>query len=298
MELRHLRYFVAVAEELHFGRAARRLNIAASPLSQRIRECEKELGVPLFVRTSRKVTLTEEGRLFLEHVRPALAQLDKAHEAIHAAHRGRAGRIAIGAVPAATYSLVPAILREFNHLRPAVDIRFLEMSSTQQRAALLERRIDVGFTRQAAADPAMQATILAKERLCVALPADHPRAHQENLRLADLASDGFILFSRHLNPELHDWIIAACQDAGFSPRVAQEGNDAHTILALVAAGLGVAMVTASLQKLTRPEVVYRDLPLQDTREIELSLVWRRREHSPLVEIFVKTAQAVAQTMHP
>jgi DNA-binding transcriptional LysR family regulator len=295
MELRHLRYFVAVAEELHFGRAARRLNIAASPLSQRIRECEEELGVPLFVRTSRKVALTEEGRLFLEHVRPALAQLEKAHEAIHAAHRGRAGRIAIAAVPAATYTLVPAILREFNRLRPAVDIRFLEMSSSQQRPALLERRIDVGFTRQAVADPALQAATLAKERLCLALPADHPRAHQENLRLGDLTTDGFILFARHMNPELHDWIIAACQDAGFSPRVAQEGNDAHTILALVAAGLGVAMVPASLKKLARPEVVYRDLPPEDTREIELSLIWRRRERSPLVELFVKTASAVAQT---
>ncbi len=296
MELRHLRYFVAVAEELHFGRAARRLNIAASPLSQRIRECEKELGVPLFVRTSRKVTLTEEGRLFLEHVRPALAQLEKAHEAIRAAHRGRAGRIAIAAVPAATYTLVPAILREFNRLRPAVDIRFQELSSTQQRAALLERRIDVGFTRQAAADPALQAATLAKERLCVALSADHPRAHQENLRLGDLATDGFILFSRHLNPEFHDWIIAACQDAGFSPRAAQEGNDVHTILALVAAGLGVAMVTAPLKRMAMPGVIFRDLASENTREIELSLVWRRRERSPLVEIFVKTAQAVAQTM--
>lgn len=293
MEFRHLRYFVAVAEELHFGRAARRINIAASPLSQRIRELEKELGVPLFLRTSRKVTLTGEGRLFLEHARLALAQLDKAQEAISAAHRGKVGRIAIGAVTAATYALVPAVLREFNRLQPNVAIRFLEMSSAQQRSALLERRIDAGFIRGGAPDANLAVAPLAKERLCIVLPSDHPRARQENPSLSDFAGDGFIVFSRQLNPEIHDWILASCHDAGFSPTIAQEGSDAHTILALVAAGLGVAMVATAMQNCRCPGVVYRDLPPENAREFELSLMWRKRERSPVVEMLVKTAQAVA-----
>ena len=294
MELRHLRYFVAVAEELHFGRAAHRLNMAASPLSQRIRDLEKELGVPLFVRTSRRVSLTAEGRLLLEHARQALAELDKGFESIRVAHRGLAGQIAIGAVAAANYTLIPAVLREFNRLKPDVAICFTELSSQQQKTALLERRIDVGFTRGFSASPILAVEPLTSERLCLALPADHPAAQKPGLTLADLAEANFILFSRSLNPELHDWIVAACREAGFTPRVSQEGNDAHTILALVAAGLGVAMVACELQNLKRPGVVYRELPPHQGREFELSLAWRKRERSPIVEAFVNTARAVAQ----
>ena len=294
MELRHLRYFVAVAEELHFGRAAHRLNIAASPLSQRIRDLEKELGVALFVRTSRRVMLTEEGRLLLEHARQALAALDRGFEAIRVTHRGKSGLIAIGAVAAASYTLVPAVLREFNRAQPDAAIRFTELTSGQQKAALLDRRIDIGFTRGLSASPILAVEPLSSERLCLALPADHPAAHKPNLGLADLADANFIMFTRHMNPELHDWIFTACREAGFTPKVAQEGNDAHTILALVAAGLGVAMVAAELQNLKRPGVAYRELPAGQIREFELSLAWRKRDRSPLVESFVTAARAVAQ----
>jgi DNA-binding transcriptional LysR family regulator len=293
MELRHLRYFVAVAEELHFGRAARRLNLAQPPLSQQIRTLEEELGVRLFLRTSRKVELTEAGRLFLEQAGLVLASADKARHTMRAAHRGEAGRITIGFVTSAVYTFVPTILREFNRGRPNVEIRCFEMNSNEQKAALQERRIEVGFNRTLLNDPTLHAEILARERFVLALPADHPRAGDRKLRLRQFADDGFIQFSRAQGNVIYDGAIASCQRAGFSPRIAQESSGVQTTLALVAAGLGVAMVPASLQQLKRPGVVYRELPPGDTQELELALVWRKDGTSPLIETFVKIAREVA-----
>jgi DNA-binding transcriptional LysR family regulator len=290
MELRHLKYFVAVAEELHFGRAARRLNLAQPPLSRQIRGLEEELGVQLFVRTSRKVELTDPGRLLLEQARLVLAQSDKAHHTMRAAHRGEAGRITIGFTTSAVYSLVPAILREFNRSRPGVEIRCLEMNPDEQESALRASRIQAGFTRTPLSEAGLQTELLGREGFVLALPADHARAGRARLRLRDFSAEGFILFSRHQGSAIYDAIIASCQRAGFSPRIAQEGGGVQTILALVAAGLGVAMVPASLRHLQRPGVVYRELPASDTQEVSLSLVWRKDDRSPVVESLVKIAR--------
>jgi len=294
MELRHLKYFVAVAEELHFGRAARRLNLAQPPLSQQIRSLEEELGGRLFTRTSRKVELTESGRLFLEQARLILAQADKAGHAVRAAHRGEAGRITIGFVTSAVYTLVPTILREFNRGRPHVEIRCFEMNSNEQRVALQDRRIEVGFNRAPLADAMMHVEILARERFVLALPSDHPRARDRKLRLRQFAGDGFIQFSRDQGNVIYDGVIASCHRAGFSPRIAQESTGVQTTLALVAAGLGVAMVPASLQQLRRPGVTYRELPPVDSQELELALVWRKGETSAVIDTFVKIAREVAR----
>jgi DNA-binding transcriptional LysR family regulator len=294
MELRHLRYFVAVAEELHFGRAARRLNLAQPPLSQQIRGLESRLGITLFLRTSRKVELTEAGRLLLEQARLVLLQLEKAGQTMRAAQRGEAGRITIGFATAAVDSLVPAILREFNRTRPLVEIRCLEMNSEQQKVAFHERRIQVGFTRAQLTEASLQMETLIKEGFVMALPIDHPRVMQEKLRLEEFATEGFILFSRDHSAATYDAIIASCQQVGFSPRIAQEGGGLQTILALVAAGLGVAMVPASLRHLQRPGVIYRSLPPSDTQETTLSVVWRKDDRSPVVESLVKIALATAR----
>jgi DNA-binding transcriptional LysR family regulator len=295
MELRHLRYFVAVAEELHFGRAARRLKLAQPPLSQQIRSLEGELGLALFLRTSRKVELTEPGRLFLEEARSVLMQAEKAAQTMRAAHRGEAGRITIGFTTSAVYSIVPGILREFNRSRPQVEIRCVEMNAEQQETALRERQIQVGFTRTPLNENGLQTEILGKDRFVIALPADHPRVSQLKLRLKDFSSEGFILFSRNQGSAIYDAIIASCQRAGFSPRVAQEGGGVQTILALVAAGLGVAMVPASLRHLQRPGVIYRELPPSDTQEVCLALVWRKDDQSPVVESLVKIAREAVRT---
>jgi DNA-binding transcriptional LysR family regulator len=294
MELRHLRYFVAVAEELHFGRAAKRLNLAQPPLSQQIRSLEAKLGLALFHRTSRKVELTEAGSLLLAQARLVLMQAETATQTMQAAHRGEAGRLTIGFTTSAVYSLVPGILREFNRSRPNVEIRCLEMQPEQQRAALLERQIQVSFTRTPLGDATLQSELLDRERFVIALPSDHPRAGQTRLRLKDFAGEGFILFSRHQGSAIYDAIIASCQRAGFSPRIAQEGGGVQTILALVAAGLGVAMVPASLRHLQRPGVVYRELPVSDTQEIGLLLVWRKDDQSPVVQALVQVAREAAR----
>ena len=296
MELRHLRYFVAVAEELHFGKAARRLNLAQPPLSQQIRALESELGLPLFVRSSRKVALTEAGHLFLQQSRLVLAQAEQAQHTMRAMHRGEAGRLTIGFVSSAVYSLVPAILHEFNRRRPNVEIRCLEMTSTQQQVAFHERQIQIGFTRNPADGPHLQRETLTKEAFVLALPTSHPRAAQTRLRLKDFANEGFILFSRLHGSAIYDGIIASCQRAGFSPRISQEGGGVQTILALVAAGLGVAMVPASLQNLRRPGVVYRTLPRADTQEVELALIWREDDCTPVIEAFLQIARETARAV--
>jgi DNA-binding transcriptional LysR family regulator len=294
MELRHLRYFVAVAEELHFGRAAHRLNLAQPPLSQQIKALEVELGLPLFVRTSRKVALTEAGHLFLPQARLVLAGAEHALDMMRVMHRGEVGRLTIGFVSSAVYSLVPAILHEFNRRRPNVEIRCVEMTSKQQEAAFDERQIQIGFTRNLAHGPHLQRETLTTEGFVMALPTKHARAKQVRLHLRDFADEGFILFSRTDGSAIYDGIIASCQRAGFSPRVNQEGGGVQTILALVAAGLGVAMVPASLQNLQRPGVIYRALPRAETQEVELALLWRQDDRSPVIEAFLEIAREMAR----
>ena len=294
MELRHLRYFVAVAEELHFGRAARRLNLAQPPLSQQIRSLESTLGMVLLLRTSRKVELTEAGRLFLEQARLVLAQAAKARQTMQDVHRGEAGRISIGYVTSAVYTLVPAILREFNRGRPKVEIQCFEMNTVEQQLALDARQIQVGFNRAPLNDPTLHVETLTKEHFMIALPSHHARVKQAKLRLRDFAGEGFIMFGRGQGTAIYDGIIASCQRAGFSPRLAQEASGIQTVLALVAAGLGVALVPASLQHLKRPGVIYRELPLVDTQEVELALVWRRDDRSTAVAAFVEIARSVAR----
>ncbi len=293
MELRHLKYFVAVAEELHFSRAARRLHIAQPPLSQQIRALEGELGLPLFVRTSRKVELSEAGRIFLEQARLVLAQAEQARQTMISARRGDAGEIGIGFVTSAVYTLLPKILREFTRGRDGVSIRCFEMNSPEQKIALQERRIQVGFNRTRLGDPTLHWETLSRERLILALPTDHARAAQARIRLRDFSGDRFILFGRLQGQAIYDAIFAACARAGFEPRIAQDGNSMQTTLALVAAGLGIAMVPSSLQHWQRPGVIYRELPTADADEIELALVWRKDELSPVVRSFLEVARTVA-----
>jgi DNA-binding transcriptional LysR family regulator len=294
MEFRQLRYFVAVAEELHFGRAARRLHMAQPPLSQQIRALEETLGVPLFLRTSRKVELTEQGRLFLEQALGLLAGAEKARATMRAAHRGEEGRISIGYVTSAAYSLMPAILREFNRTRPNVEIRCFEMNFSDQWAALEDGRIQVGLNRTRSSDPAFISEVLINEHLVLALPSSFPQAKKEKLRLRDVADEGFIMSSRAYSTTYYDAVIAACRKAGFSPRVVQEGNSVQTLLALVGAGLGVTLAPSSLQHLKPPGVVYRELPPSDSQDLELALVWRREEQSPVVKAFNEIARGVAK----
>ena len=293
IDLRHLRYFIAVAEELHFGKAASRLRIAQPPLSQQIRALERRLGLMLFARTSRKVALTEPGRLFLEQAYLVVGQAEKASATMEAVKRGDAGRLSVGVIPSAIYYLMPAILREFRAQRPGVEVRCFEMNTSEQTQALIDGRIQVGFGRQPVHAKELASEVLYRERFVAVLPAEDPRAHRPVIKLAELRADGFILIARETAPMIYDAVIASCTRAGFSPRLAQETTDIHMMLALTAAGIGVSLVPESMRSLPFPGLAYLPLGERDSEEIHVSLTWRKDQRSILVDPLLEIARRVA-----
>ncbi|MEP0879766.1 LysR family transcriptional regulator [Funiculus sociatus GB2-M2] len=289
MELRHLHYFIAVAEELHFSRAAQRLHISQPPLSQQIRDLEDELGVKLFERTKRHVQLTEAGKVFLERSYGVLVQLEQAIEATQRIGRGEVGRLAIGFVGSATYTVLPDILSAFRAQFPAVELRLHELTTTQQIQALHDKQVDVGIVRSAIVEPGLSVECILQESLVLALPATHPFSAQTKVSLSTLADESFILFPAKMGPIFYEQIINMCQQAGFRPKVAQEAVQMQTIIGLVAAGLGIAFVPASLQNFHRSGVIYRSLQEQ-TPKTGLYLTWRQHDSSPVISAFLSLAR--------
>ncbi|RMF68541.1 MAG: LysR family transcriptional regulator [Cyanobacteria bacterium J069] len=289
MELRHLRYFITVAEELHFGRAAVRLHMAQPPLSQQIRQLEGELGFQLFYRTKRSVQLTEAGAVFLQECQRVMQQLDQAVQIGQQVSRGERGQLVIGFVSSAAYSILPPLLQAFRAAAPDVSLELHELTTDQQVQWLRDRRMDVGLVRPPVDDPAFCLTLLSEEPLVVALPQQHPLAQQPQVSLADLAGKPFILFPRPLAPGLYDQIISLCQQGGFSPTIVQEAIQMQTIISLVAAEMGVAIVPLSLQNLQRTGVVYRALQ-EPTPKAAIALLTRQLDPSPTVQGFLAIAQ--------
>lgn len=293
IELRHLHYFIAVAEELHFSRAAQRLHISQPPLSQQIRGLEDELGVKLFERTKRQVQLTEAGKVFLERSIGVLAQLEQAIEVTQRIGRGEVGRLAIGFVGSATYTVLPDILSVFREQFPAVELRLHELTTQEQIHALHHKQVDVGIVRSAIIEPGLSIECILQESLVLALPETHPLSTQVNVSLSTLASELFILFPAKMGPTFYEQIMNICQQAGFRPKVAQEAVQMQTIIGLVAAGLGIAFVPASLQNFHRSGVIYR--PLQEqTPKTGLYLAWRQHDSSPVIRAFLSLAQKTTQ----
>jgi DNA-binding transcriptional LysR family regulator len=285
MELRHLRYFVAVAEELHFGRAAERLFIAQPPLSQQIQQLERELGVTLFQRTSRRVQLTPAGEGFLRDARRLLAGLDEAAEGARRAARGETGWLGIGFAASATYDLLPAVLRDFRARFPDVSLSLAELNAAEQARALHERAIHVGFARPSVEDPEAVVGAVLREPFLAALPAAHPLAGASPLPLSALASEPFVSFPEQPRPSYAALVRDACAGAGFAPRVVQEVREMQTALSLVAAGLGVALLPDSVRHLRRDGVAYRALAHPAPRT-ELAVVSRRDDPSPALANFL------------
>src|SRR5512133_18369 len=245
MELRHLRYFVAVAEELHFGRAAARLHIAQPPLSRQIRDLEREVGTPLFERVARGVELTAAGRAFLPEARLTLAQAERAPRTAERAARGEIGRLRVGFVEAATYSgILPEVLGFFRMHLPNIGLSLFEMDVLQQAEAFHDGRIDLGILHSTPPDAErwLRTQAVYADPLVAAVPDTHRVADRRRIALDELAADQFVLFPRQTAPVLYDDVIASCRRAGFSPRVAQEAAGWHTIVGLVGAGVGVALV--------------------------------------------------------
>lgn len=287
MELRHLRYFIAVAEELHFGRAAEQLGISQPPLSQQIQALEEEIGARLLERTNRRVALTEAGRLFLDEARQILQQVDRAVLLARRAHQGELGELRVGFTASAPFtSSIPRSILAFRQAYPAVHLDLQEMSSRQVIEALLEERVQVGVIRPFPLPEALESVELFSEPLVAVLRADHPLAQgcQEGLELAALAEEPFVFFPRSYGTGLYDQLIALSQQAGFSPRIAQEAGEAMTIIGLVAAGLGVSMLPASFRRTRVDGVVYRTL-LDAGATSSVWLVRRRSEQSRLAQSF-------------
>lgn len=293
MELRHLHYFITVAEELHFSRAAERLHISQPPLSQQIRDLEEELGVKLFERTKRQVNLTEAGKVFLERSYQVLAQLEHAIAVTQQIGRGEIGQLAIGFVDSATYTVLPEILRVFREQFPAVELRLHEMTTAQQIQALHHKQVDIGIVRSAISESGLSVECLLHESLVLALPETHPFSTQIQLSLSSLADELFILFPAKMGPVFYEQIIHSCQQAGFRPKVAQEAAQMQTIIGLVAAGLGIAIVPASMQNFHRGGVIYR--PLQEQiPKTGLYLTWRQHDFSPVINAFLSLARKTTQ----
>nr|WP_249344778.1 LysR family transcriptional regulator [Pseudomonas aeruginosa] len=283
-----MRYFIAVAEELHFGRAAERLGISQPPLSQQIQALEEEIGARLFERTNRRVELTDAGRLFLDESRQVLAQVDKAVLLARRAHLGELGELKIGFTSSAPFtSTIPSSIHAFRKAYPDVHLDLQEMSSRQVLKALLEESLQVGVIRPLALPDAVHWVELFREPLVAVLRADHPLAagSEDGLAIAALAEEPFVFFPRSYGTGLYDQVIALARQAGFSPRIAQEASEAMTIIGLVSAGLGVSILPASFRRTRVDGVVYRTLSDPEATTA-VWLVRRQNEGSPLALSFI------------
>jgi DNA-binding transcriptional LysR family regulator len=289
VELRHLRYFVAVAEERHFGRAAQRLHIAQPPLSRQIQGLEAELGIALFDRSRRRVELTPAGAALHAHVRRVFEALDHAVQQARRAAAGQTGRIAVGYPSSVAFSGLPELIRAFRQRSPAVDVTLRELSPQDQLDALRDARIDVGFIRGPLHERDIASRLIRREPLFVALPAGHPLSKRRRLTLSMLAHESFISFPRQRGPAFHDFIMRLCHEAGFTPRVAQEAPQLDMV-SLVAAGFGVAILPESLGSARRPGAVFR--PLTGVPPTELFVAWRPGDGSPVLRDFLDVVQEV------
>lgn len=284
MELRHFRYFVAVAEELHFIRAAARLHVAQPALSRQIRDFEDELGLTLLERNRRGVALTPAGEALLAEARKLFAQLEQAVTVARRTARGELGTLSIGYVGSVAYSGLPEIVRTFRKHFPGVEVQFHEMSPGPQVQAILAGTLDVGFARGPLEVPGLAVTTVLDEPLVAALPLGHVLAARRELRLAQLAAEGFVVPARVRGPGFHDHLMALCRKAGFSPRIVQEGSH-FDVLSLVAAGSGVAVVPESLSGVRRADVVYRSL--KERPRTHLVMAARKEGVTPALREFLE-----------
>ena len=293
MELRHLRYLVVLAEELHFGHAAIRLNISQPPLSQQIRQLEKELGVQLFERTKRQVRLTETGKRIVEEAHQVLAHVARFAKVASQAAGGEIGHLSVG-VAAGVNQILVDTLRLVGRKYPGVHIELQYLSTGMQVEALRERQIDVGFLNVPVQEANLVIEKIATEPLKLALPKGHPLTRFQRIPLSALADQRIILFPRRVNPGLHDSITGMCRKAGFTLNVAHEVDSMVGGLTLVSADMGIAFGTPSVQRLW-PDIAFR--PLSPHASVEQAVAYNQgAASSPVLDIFLHTVrQAVRKS---
>lgn len=281
VELRHLRYFIAVAEELSFGHAAERLHITQPSLSQQIQSLEETIGAELFVRRPH-VRLTKAGEALLTRAKPILDQTDEAIQMTRNVAQGKEGILRMGIVPSALLvSSLPRAIRRFRERFPGVELRLLEMSTVNQYEALRIGRIDAGLIRQPSAKKEFKYEIVAKEKLMVVLPASHPLADRPHVALSMLVNESWILFPRSVNVNLYDHLQKIFRKAGITPNVVQEASDIQTQVSLVESGLGITVAPAGVRRIQIPGLVYHDLSTKDSNTT-IAFFWREDTTSPMV----------------
>jgi DNA-binding transcriptional LysR family regulator len=287
IELRHLRYFAAVAEELHFGRAAARLGIAQPPLSQQIQRLEAMLGTPLFDRSRRQVQLTDAGRALKEECGRVLAAMERALEGTRRAARGEVGTVTVAFAASVMFETLPQLIRAFREQFPAVRLELRELPTAFQLAGLRSGDLDVGFAREPQPEDGLRMETVMTEPLLAAMARAHPLAQDPGpLPLSALADEPFVLFPREIAPGLHHQVVTLCRQAGFTPQVAQESRELYTTVSLVEAEVGVTIVPASIQKLGWSGVAYRRLAEPDSHT-RIDMTWRADNERPAVQRFLE-----------
>ena len=284
MELRQLKYFVTVAEELNFRRAAERLYMEQPPLSRQIKQLEEELGVELFERSKRGVLLTDAGTAFLDEARLTLAQAERALSSARKAIERRQQNITIGFSICAFNRVLPEIIQEFRHNYPNAKVTLTEMSSQDQVRALKDKKIDIGFIHPPVELQEVEILTLLCEPIVVALPCNHPLTKQEVISFAALADEPFIICPQHVKPDLYAQIINACQKAGFTPNIVQEASPPEVMLSFVESGMGISLVAAGAETRHKLNVIYRPLDLAPM--LEIAAVWRKGEISKVLHEFL------------
>ncbi|KXU85387.1 hypothetical protein CI15_19620 [Paraburkholderia monticola] len=291
MNLRYLEYFAVLAEELHFRRTAERLGITQAPLSLGIQALEAELGARLFHRTRREVSLTEAGLALLDDARAILARVEHAKESVWETVSGEVGRLRVGFTNASSLSpTFPKLIHAYRTQRPNVKITLIELSSARQLEALEQRELDVGLLRAPEAPPPSNIAIapLYTEPLLLAVQSHNRFAKARKVRLADLRNESFIAYPQKAGVVIHEQMLSLCAKRGFEPNVVQEAQQASTLIGLIATGLGVALVPATLRAIAIPGVVFRALDDEDTTTT-LSVAYRYGEANARVTLFVELA---------
>jgi DNA-binding transcriptional LysR family regulator len=292
MEHRHLRYFIAVAEELHFGRAASRLHIAQPALSKQIQQLEQEFGFPLFYRTKQRVELLDAGHVFLDEARRILRQTENAVESARRTHTGQSGRLVIGFSATATLEVLPRILRKYRRLYPDVIVDLSEIGTIRGAELLLDSPLSVGLLRSPSFlnEESFCIETILREPFVVALPDSHPAAKQDSVRIKALAGEVFMVPPRQPGWDYSDAIFQILEDNGIGPRIAQETTQTLALASLVAGGLGITLVPASFSNLRISGVSYRPIKGR-SRTSDLAMVWRRDSRASTLRTFLDVARA-------
>lgn len=296
IDIRHFRYFQAVAEELHFGRAATRLCIAQPALSRQIQQLEEEVGTPLLRRTQRRVELLAAGQVFLERANQILKDVERAAIDARRTGEGEFGRLSVGFIHSSTYGLLPSIVERFRHLYPDIELELHELPITDQHVALTRGLIDIGLLRPQPAPAELEILPVLEDPFLLAVPQAHPFAKRGGIYLKELAGEPMIMFPQRGSALFHSRIMAMCERAGFVPRVVQQATQIHTVAGLVGAGIGLAIIPRTVCNLQPRGVNFLEI-LDRPEPVHVALGWLRgKDEMPAVRSFRQVTLLVAQQL--